>query len=116
MPIIKITNEPITIQQFLKEHGSFQELAHISPNFLNKTQCGLMFFSQKEWKIARDRGWPRLFCIMTDSRIVEYTELISMDMLEEDQNDTCPFDDARFLGFGAFHHRMDDRGSEYGIT
>jgi len=65
---------------------------------------GMLWYSQKERNILKDRGRDRTFGELPDGRIVEYTELISMTALQENPEDTCGFDDAVFLGMGKFHH------------
>lgn len=76
---------------------------------------GKLFYSRKEWKILRDRGRNRTFGILPDGRIVEYTEMVSLDALAENPGDCCGFDDAEFIGIGSFHHWEDDRGVAWGM-
>jgi len=63
---------------------------------------GDLYFSQKQWNWMRDQGRNRLIGQLMDGREVEYTEMITLDMLAENPNDKCPVDDAVFLGKGRF--------------
>lgn len=75
---------------------------------------GKLYYSKRQWKESRDKGRDRTFAKLPDGRIVEYTELIPCTELAED-----PFaqyglyDDADFVGEGAFHHFTDERGRKY---
>jgi hypothetical protein len=75
---------------------------------------GNLWYSKKQYKHLRDSGRDRTFGrLAIDGRIVEYTELISFEMLQENPGDICPIDDAVFLGQGSFSHFMDLKGNEY---
>ena len=82
-------------------------------NITNTGLTGALYYSKKEYDNLRDLGRDRCFGELTDGRIVEYTEMISLDMLQEAPGDTCPFDDAVFLGMGKFHHWLDWKGLEW---
>lgn len=75
---------------------------------------GNLWYSKKQYKALRDSGRDRTFGKMaSDGRIVEYTELISFEMLQENPGDICPIGDAEFLGQGSFSHFMDARGNQF---
>lgn len=111
--VININREPMSLEEFLKrmQDRTFREAS--KTDLTNAGLAGKLFYSEKEWKILRDRGRDRTFAILPDGRIVEYTEMITFSMLEESPEDTCPFDDAKYLGVGSFHHFMDDRKLEW---
>ena len=94
-----------------KRADAFRESSLQLPTETN--MAGALYFSQKEYNIMRDRGRDRCFGELSDGRIVEYTEMITLDMLQEAPNDVCPFDDAIFLGMGKFHHWRDEHGMEW---
>lgn len=81
------------------------------------TEAGLsghLWYSKKQYKDLRESGRDRTFGrLAVGGKIVEYTELISFEMLQENPGDVCPVDDAVFLGIGSFHHFMDFYGREY---
>jgi hypothetical protein len=74
---------------------------------------GNLWYSAKQYKFLRDKGRDRTFAKMADGKIVEYTELISFEDLQEEPGRICPIDDAKFLGTGSFHHFMDASGREW---
>jgi hypothetical protein len=75
---------------------------------------GNLWYSKKQYKALRDSGRDRTFGkLAVTGQIVEYTELISFEMLQENPGDICPIDDAVFLGVGAFDHFMDARGNQF---
>jgi hypothetical protein len=82
-------------------------------NLTSTGLSGALWWSDKEWKIMRDRGRERCYGELSDGRIVEYTELISIEALQENPADACGFDDAKFLGMGKFHHWRDIKGAEW---
>jgi len=65
---------------------------------------GHLWFSEKEWRILRDRGKDRTFGRLGDGKIIEYTEMITLEMLEENPGEVCGFGDAKYLGVGEFDH------------
>ena len=111
--LINMNREPMTLEDFMKR---MQDRTFREASKMDLTVAGLsgkLFFSQREWNILRDRGRDRTFGILPDGRIVEYTEMINFDMLQENPEDTCGFDDAKYLGIGSFHHFMDVRKTEW---
>lgn len=78
----------------------------ISPTSLS----GALWFSEKEWWALRNKGRDRTYGELSDGRIVEYTELISLDMLSENPEDCCSYPDAVFLGMGKFSRWEEYRG------
>lgn len=104
------------VQEYLMKERIKQEKAFRDSSLQLPTETnlsGALYFSQKEYNILRDRGRDRCFAELTDGRIVEYTEMITLDMLQEAPDDVCPFDDAVFLGMGKFHHWRDEHGMEW---
>lgn len=81
------------------------------------TEAGLsghLWFSKKQYRALRGTGKDRTFGKLVEGgRIVEYTELISFEMLQENPGDICPIDDAVFLGVGTFDHFQDLKGNKY---
>lgn len=79
-----------------------------------KSLSGQLWYSTKQFRALRKRGSDRTFGkLFEGGHIVEYTELVSFDLLEEEPDAACPIDDAQFLGWGSFHHFMDDYGREW---
>lgn len=74
---------------------------------------GHLWFSDKEWWILRDRGRDRTFAKLQNGNVVEYTEMISLEALQENPQDRCGFADAKYLGIGVFDHweKYNDLGS-----
>lgn len=107
MSLVKeyLIKEQLKNDRIFKE-SSFQPLTETNLS-------GALYFSQKEYNILRDRGRDRCFGELADGRIVEYTEMITLDMLQEAPDDVCPFDDAVYLGMGKFHHWRDEHGKEW---
>ena len=81
------------------------------------TEAGLsgnLWYSAKQHRDLRNSGRDRTFGKLAISgKIVEYTELISFEMLQENPGDLCPIDDAVFLGQGSFNHFEDLKGNKY---
>lgn len=65
---------------------------------------GALWFSEKEWWILRDRGRDRTYAELDNGYVVEYTEMITFEMLAENPEEVCGFGDAKLLGFGKFDH------------
>ena len=75
---------------------------------------GHLWYSARQYAALRKTGRDRTFGKLAEGgRIVEYTELISFEMLKENPGDICPVDDAKLLGIGSFHHFQDAFGNEY---
>lgn len=75
---------------------------------------GQLWYSKKQYRDLRDRGSDRTFGrLFTTGQVVEYTELVSFDLLREEPGATCPIDDAVFLGWGQFSHFVDLYGKEF---
>jgi len=74
------------------------------------TLSGALWFSEKEWRLLRNQGHDRTYGELAGGQIVEYTEMVTFDALAENPEDICGFDDAKFLGMGAFHHWEEYRG------
>jgi hypothetical protein len=74
---------------------------------------GDLWYSKKQWSHLRDANRDRTFARLTDGRIVEYTELITVGALLEDPLDRCFYEDAVLVGKGAFAYFADEQGREY---
>ena len=84
------------IQKAIKEASQ----VNLTPTGLS----GMLWFSEKQWRVLRNQGRDRTYGELADGRIVEYTEMISLDMLKENPDDVCGYEDAKFVGVGKFHH------------
>jgi len=107
---------PSVVMEYLRKEKEKQDRIFRESSLQNLTETnlsGALYYSQKEYDIMRDRGRDRCFAELTDGKIVEYTEMITLEMLQEAPDDVCPFDDAVFLGMGKFHHWRDERGTEW---
>jgi hypothetical protein len=76
---------------------------------------GVLFFSKVCWKKHREEGRDRLFGkLIADSRIVEYTELITVESMLDDNPALVPlYPDSVKIGKGSFHHFKDKEGNEW---
>lgn len=74
---------------------------------------GALWFSKKQWKQLRDEMKPRTFARKADGVIVEYTEMMTYDFLEQENEMPTPiYDDAEFRGEGVYDHRIDHFGNK----
>lgn len=107
---------PSVVMEYLRKEKEKQDKIFRESSLQNLTETnlsGALYYSQKEYNILRNKGRDRCFAELIDGRIVEYTEMITLEMLQEAPDDVCPFDDAVFLGMGKFHHWRDWKGTEW---
>ena len=75
---------------------------------------GDLYFSKLQWRKLRDEGRDRTFAELVDGRIVEYTELISVQMQLDEPGMGPIFADAEMVGQGMFHHFVDPQNQVWG--
>jgi len=74
---------------------------------------GNLYYSKSQWKYLREQGRDRTFAKLIDGSFVEYTEMITLEMLAENPGDVCPVPDAELIGRGTFAYFADEKGREY---
>lgn len=88
-------------------------------NFKNKESLaslsGRLFFSKTQYNSHREEGRDRMFAKLQDGKgtIVEYTELISFEMIAEEEIQIPLETDAVFIGNGTFDYFADEQGREF---
>ena len=82
-------------------------------NLTNDGLSGALYFSGKQFRKLQNEGRDRCFGQLQNGKVVEYTEMISFEMLKENPADTSGYDDAICLGYGKFHHWRYASGNEW---
>lgn len=67
--------------------------------------AGKFYFSEKQRGVMDAQGRPHLFAHILGKGVMQYTELIDVDMLLENPGLGPLQEDAVYLGEGFFHHR-----------